>query len=158
MSAWIPARLRPNLGPWVEVKEFAARGGRGYAMVANGRDLVYYRIGLPEAALLPLLDGTRTTAEVLVEHLRTSGELDFAAVAGLVRTLHEGGFLTDAPVDVGAALQRALAPRGLRARISRIPPHVDGRVVGRRSTDRLAAPSRLAVHVRSSWESRSPPW
>ena len=53
-----------------------------------------------------------------MEHLRQSGELDFAGVADLVGALHEGGFLTDGYVNADAALTRALAPRGPGAHVS----------------------------------------
>jgi putative peptide zinc metalloprotease protein len=109
---------RPELGSWVEVRRFEARGGQAYAMVGNRRDLVYYRLDAAEVDLLPLLDGTRTLGEIVVAQLEHSGELDTAAVVELVRSLHSGGFLTDPYVDVDAALARALAPRGLQARLT----------------------------------------
>ncbi len=114
-----PAALMPQVGDWVEVREFDARGGRDYVMIANQRDLVYYRLTPDEAALLPLMDGARTAPEILVEHLRSSGTLDFGAVAELIRSLHAGGFLTDSYTDTGAALTRALAPTGPRARVGK---------------------------------------
>ena len=110
---------RPELAPWVEIKRFEARGGLVYAMVANRRDLVYYRIDASEIDLLPLLDGTRTLAEIVVAQLELSGELDTAGIVDLVRTLHSGGFFTDPYVDVDAALTRAVAPNGLQARLVR---------------------------------------
>ena len=110
---------RPELAPWVEVREFEARGGRRYAMVANQRDLVYYRLDAAEVALLPLLDGTRTIGEIVVTQLEHAGALDAGSVVDLARTLHAGGFLTDPYVDVDAALARALAPKGPSARIAR---------------------------------------
>jgi putative peptide zinc metalloprotease protein len=109
---------RPELAPWVEVKKFEARGGRVYAMVANRRDLIYYRLDASEIDLLDLLDGTRTLGEIVVAQLELSGELDTAAMVDLVRTLHSGGFLTDPYVDVDAAVARALAPSGPRARMA----------------------------------------
>ncbi|HZB40510.1 MAG TPA: hypothetical protein VE487_06080 [Ilumatobacter sp.] len=47
---------QPELARWVEVKRFEARGGRVYAMVANRRDLVYYRLEASEIDLLQQLD------------------------------------------------------------------------------------------------------
>jgi CRP-like cAMP-binding protein len=114
-----PGGFRPELGAWVETRAFEARGGRDYVMVANSRDLVYYRLEPAEAALLPLMDGTRTAAELLVARLRDSGELDFAAVVDVIRSLHAGGFLTESYVDVDAAVARSLAPTGLRARFAK---------------------------------------
>jgi hypothetical protein len=103
----------------VEVKKFEARGGRVYAMVANRRDLVYYRLDASEIDLHGLLDGTRTLGEIVVAQLELSGELDTASMVDLVRTLHSGGFLTDPYVDVDAAVTRALAARGLNARLAK---------------------------------------
>ena len=111
--------LRPEVGDWVEVAHFDARGGRDYVMVANRKDLTYYRLEPAEAALLPLMDGTRTVGELCVERLHDSGELDVTGVAELVRLLHAGGLLTDAYVDVDAGLERALAATGPRGRWAR---------------------------------------
>jgi putative peptide zinc metalloprotease protein len=110
---------RPKLAPWVEIKVFEARGGREYAMIANGRDLIYYSLDADEVGLLALLDGTRTLGEVVVAQLEQAGELDPAAVVGLVRSLHSGGFLTDPYVDVNAALTKALEPSGVQARLAK---------------------------------------
>ena len=109
---------QPELAPWVEVKRFEARDGYVYAMVANTRDLVYYRLEAAELDVLPLLDGTRTAVEIVAAQFDESGELDTANVVDLVRALHSGGFLTDEYVDVDAALRRALAPTGLQARLT----------------------------------------
>jgi putative peptide zinc metalloprotease protein len=120
LSAEVEGRTwRPELAPWVEVKQFEARGGRAYAMVANTRDLVYYSLDAEEIGLLALLDGTRTLGEAVVAQLEQAGELDPAAVVGLVRSLHSGGFLTDPYVDVTAALERALEPKGVQARLAK---------------------------------------
>jgi putative peptide zinc metalloprotease protein len=110
---------RPELAQWVEVKRFEARDGHVYAMVANRRDLVYYRLEEAELDLLPLLDGTRTLGELVVSQFDTSGDLDAATVIDLVRTLHSGGFLTDHYVDVDAAVTKAIAPTGLQVRLTK---------------------------------------
>ena len=109
---------RPQLAPWVEVKRFEARGGRTYAMVANRRDLVFYRLEGSDIELLPLLDGTRTLGEIVATQFDVSGELDTGAIVDFVRAFHSGGFLTDRYVDVGAAVQHRLAPTGLHARLT----------------------------------------
>src|SRR4029077_19947819 len=94
------------------------RGGLVYGMVANTRDLSYYRLDPAELDLLPLLAGARTLGEIVVTQLDVSGELDAATVVDLVRSLHSGGFLTDEYIDVDAAVKRALAPTGLQARLA----------------------------------------
>jgi hypothetical protein len=88
-------------------------------MVANTRDLVYYRLEAEELDLLPLLDGTRTAAEIVAAQFDVSGELDTSTVVDLVRALHSGGFLTDEYVDVDAAVRQAIAPTGLQARLTK---------------------------------------
>jgi len=72
---------------------------------------VYYRLDQAEAALLPLMDGTRSVGEVVVERLRDGGSLDVTAATTLTRQLEVGGFLEGRYVDVDAATTRALHPR-----------------------------------------------
>src|SRR5260370_39663173 len=96
------SRWRPQLADDVETAEFAVAGGGAYVMVANPRDLVYYRFTPEEAALLPLLDGEHSIGELVVEHLTEDGELDPAAVLALGRLLEVGGFLDVPYVDVDA--------------------------------------------------------
>src|SRR5262249_1676342 len=96
-----------------------ARGGRDMVMVGNSRDLVYYRLEPSEAALLDLMDGTRTVGEIVMSQLDTAGRFDVGEVAALVSSLRGGGFLTAEFVDLHAAWQRALAPRGVRAGVAR---------------------------------------
>jgi len=114
-----PNELRPEVGDWVETQTLGARGGHDSVMVANTRQLVYYRLAPAEAAVLPLMDGTRTTSEILVARLNDSGELDVRGLVELIRSLQAGGFLTERYVDVHAAVARALAPTGLRSRIGK---------------------------------------
>ena len=120
LAAEVEGRIwQPELAPWVEVKRFEARGGYVYGMVANTRDLVYYRLEAAELDLLPLLDGTRTAAEIVAAQFDASGDLDTSNVVDLVRALHSGGFLTDEYVDVDAAVRQAIAPTGLHARLTK---------------------------------------
>ncbi len=105
-----PAEFRPQLASDVEVKVFKLRWGNDYAMVANPRDLVHYRLEPWEADLLPVLDGTRTVGEIVVERLQESGDLDPSAVTELVQALYEGGFLQTNYRNVTAAVKHALDP------------------------------------------------
>jgi putative peptide zinc metalloprotease protein len=105
-----PGRLRPKLADDVETKEFRLRWGNDYAMIANPRDLIHYRLEPEELELVRLMDGTRTVKEIVVERFRESGDLDLSAVADLVRELYEGNFLDQRFVDVGDAVARALHP------------------------------------------------
>jgi CRP-like cAMP-binding protein/Zn-dependent protease len=105
-----PARFRPRLAPDVELKEFHLRWGNDYAMLANPRDLIHYRLEPDEVELVRMMDGTRTVKEIVVARLREEGDLDLDAVVELVRQLQEGGFLEPPYVDVDAAVRRALQP------------------------------------------------
>jgi len=105
-----PAEFRPKLAADIEVKRFTLRWGNDYAIIANPRDLVHYRLEAGEADLLPLMDGTRTVKEIVVARLQESGDLELSGVADLVRQLRVGGFLDVPFVDVSAAVERALNP------------------------------------------------
>ncbi len=103
-----PAEIRPQLAPDVEVKEFHLRWGNDYAMIANPRDLLHYQLEPGELELLPLMDGTRTVKEIVVERFRESGDMELSGVADLVQTLRVGNFLTTPFVDVRAAVRRSI--------------------------------------------------
>jgi CRP-like cAMP-binding protein/Zn-dependent protease len=105
-----PAEFRPKLAPDVEVKLFSLRWGNDYAVVANPRDLVHYRLGPGEVELLWLMDGSRTVREIVVERFRESGDLELSGVADLVRQLRVGNFLETRFVDSGAVVRQALNP------------------------------------------------
>ncbi len=105
-----PVAFRPELGPDVEVKSFRLRWGNDYSMIANPRDLLHYRLEPGEVELLPLMDGSRSVAEIVVERLRGSGDLELSSVADLVRQLRIGNFLTTPFVDAEAAVRRAIDP------------------------------------------------
>ena len=68
-----PARLRPKLADDIEVKHFPLRWGNHYAMVANPRAMLFFRLEPWEANLLELMDGTRTVADIIVERLGGAG-------------------------------------------------------------------------------------
>ena len=70
------SRFRPKLADDIEIKRFALRWGNDYAMVANPRAMLYYRLEPWEADMLPLMDGTRTVGEIAVARLEEDGELD----------------------------------------------------------------------------------
>jgi CRP-like cAMP-binding protein/Zn-dependent protease len=105
-----PAEFRPQLAPDVEVKEFSLRWGNDYAMIANPRELLHYRLEAGEVELLPLMDGTRTVKEIVVERFRDSGDMELSGVADLVESLRVANFLTTPFLDTRAALRRALEP------------------------------------------------
>ena len=61
-------------------------------------------------ALVPLLDGTRTVQQIVVERFQESGDMELDGVADLVRELRQGNFLTDRFVDVREIVKRAADP------------------------------------------------
>jgi len=105
-----PAESRPELASDIEVKEFRLRWGNDYAMIANPRELLHFRLEPGEVDLLALMDGEHTVKEILVERFRESGDLELSALADLVQQLRAGGFLEDRYVDVQAAVRRAMDP------------------------------------------------
>ena len=115
-----PARYRPRLAEYVEIREFPLKWGNDYVMVANTRDLVHYRLPASELPLLRKMDGSRSVKELVLEEFEASGDLDPDAVTDLVRTLYEGNFLDQRYRDVDALVTRALDPVTERRRRARI--------------------------------------
>lgn len=109
-----PAEFRPQLAPDLEVKRFHLKWGNDYAMLANPRDLVHYRLEPWEADLLPLMDGSRTVKDIVVEKFQDSGDMELSGVADLVRQLWVGNFLTVRFTDVDAMVKRAIDPISTR--------------------------------------------
>lgn len=105
-----PARFRPKLADDVEVKRFPLRWGNDYAVAANPRAMLFFRLEPWEADLLELMDGTRTVADIIVERMEEEGDLDPGAATGLVMALQSGGFLDPHPPDVDQALREHLDP------------------------------------------------
>ena len=103
-------RFRPQLASDVEIKSFPLRWGNDYVMVANPRAMLYYRLEPWEGELLPLMDGTRTVGDIVVERLKEEGELEVGGAAQLVQILELGGFLEPVPVGLEKGLERGLDP------------------------------------------------
>jgi CRP-like cAMP-binding protein/Zn-dependent protease len=114
-----PAEFRPKLAPDVEVKQFSLRWGNDYAIVANPRDLLHYRLEPGEVELLSLMDGSRTVREIVVERFRESGDLELSGVTDLVRQLRVGNFLETRFLDSDAIVRRALNPSSTGQRKAR---------------------------------------
>ena len=105
-----PAKFRPMLAEGVEQKIFELRWGNDYAMVANPARSQHYKLEVWEAELLPLMDGERTSADLVAERLTEEGNLETTGVTSLVAALHSGGFLDPAPIDVPQAVAAHLDP------------------------------------------------
>ena len=114
-----PAEFRPKLAPDVEVKQFSLRWGNDYAIAANPRDLLHYRLEPGEVELLSLMDGSRTVREIVVERFRESGDLELSGVIDLVRQLRVGNFLETRFLDSDAIVRRALNPSSTGRRKAR---------------------------------------
>jgi putative peptide zinc metalloprotease protein len=114
--AFDPGTFRPKLAEDVEIKEFRLRWGNDYAMIANPRDLIHYRLEPGELETVRLMDGARTMKEIVVERFQESGELELDGVADLVRQLREGGFLHPPFVNAYGAVRRAMEPSAARAK------------------------------------------
>lgn len=112
-----PARFRPKLAADVELKQFHPRLGNAYAMIANPRDLVHFRLEADEMEIVRLMDGSRTVKDLVVERFQDSGEIELDPVVELVRELQEGGFLDPVPIDVEAAVRRARNPSRIRTKL-----------------------------------------
>jgi CRP-like cAMP-binding protein/Zn-dependent protease len=105
-----PETFTPKLADGTETVLFRLKGGNDYAVCARPDRTVHFYLEPWEAELLPLMDGTRTSQELIVAHLEEAGDLDPGAVLSLVTSLHEGGFLDPAPVDVPALVRDRLDP------------------------------------------------
>ncbi len=101
---------RPKLADDIEMKEFTQRWGGNYAMLANPRQLLHYRVEPGQIELVRLMDGSRTVKEILVERLKESGDLELSGLADLVKALHFGNFLEHRYTDTDAAVRRAIKP------------------------------------------------
>lgn len=113
------AEWRPALAADIEVKDFTLRWGTGYTMMANPRDLIHFRLDPDDAAIVKLMDGTRTVGEIVVDRLRESGELEVAQVAALVRELEAGNFLQTRYIDAYDAVREAMDPVSIGRRKAR---------------------------------------
>jgi putative peptide zinc metalloprotease protein len=112
-----PTTFRPKLAPGVEWKLFTFRWGEDYVVAASPQHDVHFQLPAWSAGALPLMDGSRTVAELLVERLDEAGGLDADSLVQLVGTLREGGLLDPRSLDVAAAVERALDPaRGRRGK------------------------------------------
>ena len=87
------SELRPTLADDIELRIFRLRWGNDYAMIANPRRLIHFQLEVWEAELAQKMDGTRTVAEIVVDHLEGTGDLDASAVTDLVTFLLREGFL-----------------------------------------------------------------
>jgi CRP-like cAMP-binding protein/Zn-dependent protease len=102
--------FRPKLADGVEIEIFRLRWSQDFAMVANPDHAAHFKLEVWEAELLPLMNGTKTSAELVVDRLNESGALDIYAVTGLVDALYHSGFLDPRPLEVDDIIRDRLDP------------------------------------------------
>ncbi len=103
-----PETFVPTLAEGTEIKNFAMRWGNDFAIVARPDHTLHFELQPWEATLMAQMDGSKTTQELIVDHLQAVGDLDPGAVLGLIVALREGGFLEPARPDVKALVQQHL--------------------------------------------------
>ncbi len=104
------ADQRPRMRDGCEVKIFRLRWGNDYAMLARDDRELHYRLEVWEAELLPMMDGSRTVGELVVERMEGGGGLDAEPVTDLVLALYSGGFLDPAPIHTDELIVDRLDP------------------------------------------------
>jgi CRP-like cAMP-binding protein/Zn-dependent protease len=111
-----PERFVPKLADGAEIKTFEMRWGNDYAIVARPDHALHFELQPWEAELMRQMDGTRTSEELIVDHLQAAGDLDPGAVLGLIDQLRESGFLAPARPHVRSLVADHLdrASRGRR--------------------------------------------
>ena len=114
-----PGQYRPKMADDVEIKEFHLKWGNDYAMIANPRDLLHFKLEPGEVEIVKLMDGTRTVKEIVLERFKESGDLELSAVADLVKQLYTGNFLDRHYVDLEGEVRRAMDETTAAARRGR---------------------------------------
>ncbi len=119
-------RLRMDL---VEVAHHRSRAGEPYVVIKNRAAVRrYLRLSSREYDLLPLMDGSRTVGDLVVEYFLRHKVLAFQRVVGLVAQLEQHRFLDRPVVDMDAELRRRL---GSGNRVDRWLGQLGGWLVGR---------------------------
>lgn len=106
--------FRPRLAPNVEIKIFHLRWGNDHAIAFDPRTFKHYGLEVWEAELLPLMDGTRTVSDLVVDRLDASGSIDADGIAELVLSLREHGYFDPPSPNVHVAVEQHLRTAGGR--------------------------------------------
>jgi CRP-like cAMP-binding protein/Zn-dependent protease len=105
----------PVLVPGIERADMRKRDGTPYTMLKNPAGDrgagTYVTLDEPYVPLYELIDGKRTTSEILIEHLQRQGYLAVDRLAYLIANLGANGFFGRATVDVYGKLRRRKAMR-----------------------------------------------
>lgn len=106
----------------IERADLRTRDGTPYTVLKNpsgdGGAGTYVRLDEGYAELFGLMDGTRSTSEILVEHLQRRGFLALDRLAMLSANLAANGFFGEATIDAYARLRRRRAMRDPLVRLS----------------------------------------
>ncbi len=105
-----PTKMRPTLAGDVERQYFPLRWGNDYAMIANPRDVIHFRLEPGEFELLDFMDGTRTVEQIVLDRLHESGDMELSGVVDLVTQLQLGNFLDPPYNDIEEALAMKVLP------------------------------------------------
>ncbi len=112
----------PRPVPDIERVDLRTRDGTPYTMLKNRHGDrgagTYVRLDPAYAELFGLMDGKRSTSEILVEHLQRRGFLAVDRLATLTANLAANGFFGEASVDAYAGLRRRRALRDPLVRMS----------------------------------------
>ena len=101
---------RPEVAAGVEVKIFELAHADDFALISTPEHDEFFELEVWEGELIPLMDGSRTVEELIVERLTSDGAMDAAAVAGLVEMLRIKGMLEPRSVQLPPLIQRRLDP------------------------------------------------
>jgi CRP-like cAMP-binding protein/Zn-dependent protease len=123
-----PELFVPKLADETEIVTFQMRWGNDYGVTARPDRRMHFELAPWECALMARMDGTRSTQELIVDHLRAAGDLDPGAVMGLITSLRVGGFLEPSRVNVP----------------DRVQDHLDRASKGRRKLREFAKNLRIA--------------
>ena len=123
-----PLLLRPKARPDIVVRRLESSDRRPYYMAKSPRAGTYVRLTEREHQLLELMDGSRTVKQIVLADFAAHKSLAYNRVIQLVFLLQAQSFLVSSWVPTYALVrQRLRAPRGLRARATRVADFLFGR-------------------------------
>lgn len=116
----MPIEARPRAVPNIEASHQTTRSGTAYVVIRNPAANTYLKLDPKEFALLPLLDGTRTVKELVVEYYLQNGVLALPRITGLMQLLRSHQFLVAPTLDVDAELAARLKRFDANNLVSRV--------------------------------------
>lgn len=107
-----PASYRPVQSPETGAVPLTSRQGDPYYILTNPPRYTYLRLGPDDHHVWALMDGTRSVKDLVVEYFTRFGALAFGRVGQLVMHLKLSRMLVDPPMNLFAAVRRAVARDG----------------------------------------------